>query len=77
MQNGRDFEDALYAYMKPFLVKGIPSLFSDLKGLYRSAAVLLASAVREYLNASPGAYGTQILDGIELAFLSGRPASQY
>ena len=35
MQEGEAFELALEKYVRRFLVKGIPSLFSDLKGLYR------------------------------------------
>lgn len=34
-QDGEAFEQTLDAYVRKFLVKGIPSLFSDLKGLYR------------------------------------------
>lgn len=36
-QAGVDFEEAADAYVRPFLTKGIPSLFSDLKTLYRCA----------------------------------------
>lgn len=35
MQEGEDFEAAANAYVRRFLSKGIPSLFSDLKGFYR------------------------------------------
>ena len=38
MQVGAEFEDAAEAYVRPFLLRGIPSLFSDLKALYRRAA---------------------------------------
>lgn len=35
MQEDEAFERALGPYVRKFLMKGIPSLFSDLKGLYR------------------------------------------
>jgi hypothetical protein len=38
LQEGEDFERAADAYVRPFLSRGIPSLFSDLKALYRWAA---------------------------------------
>ena len=37
MQVDAEFEDAAEAYVRPFLLRGIPSLFSDLKTLYRCA----------------------------------------
>lgn len=35
LQKGEDFLEAAEAYVAPFLEKGIPSLFSDLKPLNR------------------------------------------
>lgn len=35
LQVERAFEDAADAYVRRFINKGIPSLFSDLKALYR------------------------------------------
>ena len=34
-QEGEDFEAAAEAYVKRFLEKGVPSLFADMKPLYR------------------------------------------
>lgn len=35
LQEGADFKTAADKYVRHFLSKGIPSLFSDLKGFYR------------------------------------------
>ncbi len=35
VQEGVAFQQALDRYVRRFLIKGIPSLFSELKGLYR------------------------------------------
>mmetsp|Transcript_31747 Transcript_31747/g.90154 ORF Transcript_31747/g.90154 Transcript_31747/m.90154 type:complete len:895 (+) Transcript_31747:199-2883(+) len=39
---GSSFSDAATSYVKRFLAKGIPSLFSDLKGLYTDSAKMAA-----------------------------------
>ena len=39
LQVDKAFEEAANAYVRRFLNKGIPSLFSDLKALYRCAII--------------------------------------
>mmetsp|Transcript_28646 Transcript_28646/g.46406 ORF Transcript_28646/g.46406 Transcript_28646/m.46406 type:complete len:923 (-) Transcript_28646:67-2835(-) len=40
--SGEDFAGILDAFVRPFLVKGVPSLFSDLKSLYKNPAKVQA-----------------------------------
>jgi len=63
-KEGDSFREAAAEYVKKFLVKGIPSLFTDLKGLYASAPKVAAlQALFEELDAALGA--GQAVPGLE------------